>query len=285
MNRLTNRIARLERQASPGESADADGMLVELLAKRDALFWPWRDSQKGAALYRGAVRKRQVEYLQGALGFAAPATGKDSWKDAYQQRGQLIAGGLATAIRSGGEITALRLTPQGEADARALVGPRLKTLADGDVQAIYAYNVARMEDGNPWLGCLHPDRSGAFVSETAAFLSDTELTGNPSQWDYLTELMLPLLVAGYMMANNDLQGRVYYAVVPKPQAKPEPLVTVAELPQPPASERVAVARFDDLYVDTFNAERDALTKLESFDLVIPVPATCFHKFRESAANV
>lgn len=271
MGRLTNRIAKLERQQSP-ESVDCDSMLVELLAKRDALVYPWRTPRSNERLSlqaRGAIRQRHIDYIDGRIGFTARASGKDAWKDAYQQRAQLISSGLATAIRSGGEVVSLRLTPEGESDARALVGSRLSTLRNIDSLTILRRCISRQSEMSQW----GPTARGParYMCEHLIFGLDEPLSGNPTDWEHLTELVLPMITANLMQAASDSHGRIYYSLTYNDEGKA--LVELNDIPLPPISTRQADPKLDDLYLNIFGSERNALENLESNELVIPLPCS------------
>lgn len=271
MGRLTNRIAKLERQQSP-EVVDCDSMLVELLAKRDALVFPWRTTRTNEKLTlraRGAIRQRHLEYIDGKRGFTARAQGKDAWKDAYSQRSQLIASGLATPIRSGGEVVSLLLTPQGEADARALVGSRLSTLRNFDSLTILHRCLTRQSEMSEW----GPTARGParYMCEHLIFGLDEPLVGDPTDWAHLTELVLPMITANLMQAASDSHGRIYYSLTYNADGKA--LAESHDIQLPPVSTRQAAPKLDDLYLNVFKSERNALENLESNEIVIPIPCS------------
>jgi hypothetical protein len=260
MKRLAARLTKLE-QGTVGvdPSPEADRMLVELLAKRDALFWPWRhDSGFGGAL---ASRRRQ--YLAGQRGFPARAGDGLGWKSAHMVRNELIARGLAVAMGSGSEVTALRLTDQGEADARALVGDRLATFGKLEVHALWWLINWQRHDFHDW-GGLPYMAEGQIVCQ--------DLHGEPHEWHYITELFLPLLTAGLLLANHDCTGRVYYAIhyarIGVAVGEDLPL-----LPPFTVSKREPAEWADAVYLKAFAGEQAALMKLSSAEISLPLPAS------------
>ena len=126
VNRISQRLQKLEQANGSDElSLDAQRLLVSLLGRFDSLWWPFR-THTGS--YRGEVRRLQREYLAGVGGLRAAGQGESSWKSAHFSRNELIAAGLVQPLMSGGQVVSLRLTAQGIADGRAMVGDRLQTL-------------------------------------------------------------------------------------------------------------------------------------------------------------
>ena len=269
MSRLGSRLSKLERKANP-EPVDADGMLVTLLGRRDGLLWPWRVTSSDDKLItaRGAIKIRQNDYFEGRIGFSARADGKSDWKTAYEQRGQLITSGLVTAIRSGGEVTALRLTPQGEADARALVGPRLKTMRDVETLHILKRCIDRQGEMSQWFAAV--GTAARYMVEWLVLGIDEPLYGNPADWEHLTELTLPLLTAGYLQASSDSHGRVYYSLVYDKEGKQ---IFGDRIELGPISTRQHDPKWDAVYMDAFTSECRSLERLESHELHIPLPCS------------
>lgn len=222
-------------------------LLVQLLARRDALFWPWR-THGG---HRAVIKERQRDYLAGRVGLSAKADGQSNWKEMQEARRTLLEQQQATANFSGGQVTSLFLTPQGEADARALVGSRLCTVAD----AKQLIDRLRTVEGDTPLGAN-------WVSEGLLF--EVELDGDPEQWQALTEYVLPLLAAGIVEANSDVQGRVFYKLAPE-----------ADIPETPTSKLAAADEFDAVYLAAFDAELRALQQLTTTGggVVIPIPCS------------
>jgi hypothetical protein len=251
MKRLKSRLAALEAQqaASTAATRSEASLLVGILARRDALFWPWRWTI-GSQVPTAEIRQRQREYLSGVAGIAAKADGRGDWKNAHELRQSLIGRGWITATHSGGQVTSVFLTAEGEATARALVGDRLHTVETAMPVFIY-------------LKILSERTSCRAVRESVLFNRDC--VGNPNDWDHLTEHLLPFLTAGLVEATSDTQGRAAYTPVDGS----------------PVVESIAVAvdadpTFDDAYATAFNAERAALSTVEPRDpsaITIPLPAT------------
>lgn len=239
MARLATRLAKLETSVSSTLSADASRLLVQLLGRLDALFWPHR-SHDGS--YRAEVRRLQVEYLNGVGGLVARASGETNWKSSHFARTELIAAGLCTALESGGQVVSLRLTPQGISDARGMVGSRLHDVAT-------------------CVPLLDRLRDQGWVSESKLFQID--LVGNPSEWERLIDFMLPLLRAGLIESNSDTIGRCSFR-----------MVDGVEIPVEPPSIRTVETWGDDEYLQSYNSERAALARLECDDGGIFIPMRC-----------
>jgi hypothetical protein len=246
--RLKDRLAKIETGTTADMTHSDKLLLVAILARRDALFWPWRFTLHDRTPHC-EIRTRQREYLAGSVGLTVKADGRAAWKDAHAARQRLIAAGMITANYSGGQVQSVFLSPLGEAYARALVGDRLHTVAD--VEPVFIYLVLKAKEA----GCNA-------VRESVVLLVPSH--GNPEDWNERTELMLPLLVCGAVEAQPDTQGRILYCPrdVPAP-----PQVAVDAEPH---------EDFDDHYVETFNGERLALSSAEPRDphaVFIPIPAS------------
>ena len=251
MVRLSTRLAKLEQAGAGDLSAGAAKLLVELLGRRDALFYPTR-SHKG----RVAITQRQRAYLAGTEGVSAKADGAGAWKDSHYQRAELLRRGYVSASRSGGQVTSMYLTADGDAYSKSLVWdcPASKVL--NEVHRALFLRLQRY-DKNPWCG-------RKWVSEGELF--EQPCTGDPIDWCDYTELMLPLLVAGLVVSNADAYGRVYYCA------------TDAALPEIESVEFQPIANpaMTAFYVTAFRFESRALATAEPTDsneIVIPIPAS------------
>lgn len=246
----TTRLSALEAATntsglSPVESA----LLVTVLARRDALFWPWRFQIHSKTPFC-EIKQRQREYLSGTCGVAVKADGASNWKLAHEQRQRMIAGGLLTATHSSGQVQSVFLTLKGEAIARSLVGSRLWTLQK--VRPVLAVLQIRSSE-----------TSVRAVRESVLF--GIEGTGDPSDWNDRTEMILPLLTSGLVTCHSDTQGRACYTPV---DGIPEPEdITVDGQP---------VDELDALYIRTFDNERAVLEMAEPRspdECYVPLPAT------------
>lgn len=236
--RIRTRLAELERANGVVDASD-NQLLVTLLGRRDAMFWPWRhhgDSRLG-------IHQRQRDYLHGNVGLSAKADGKINWKSMFEARQRLISGGFLNALFSGGQVTSLFITPLGEAYARRLVGDRLKTI--NAVAIVYVV--------------LPTDR---WMSESELFREN--LIGDPETWNDATELVLPLLTSGLIESSSDNVGRVGYRRTSK------------ELPDEPEIDVAVDESMDSIYVRSFNEERKSLQQCEPLDnneVFIPLSAS------------
>lgn len=248
MRRLKDRLSKIE-TADAGELTHSDKMLlVSILARRDAMFWPWRINKHDRTPH-AEIRHRQREYLSGAVGLKVMADGAHQWKDASAARQRLISAGMITAMHSSGQVQSVFLTPLGEAYGRALVGDRLLSYQDSVPVLVYLKILA--------------EESGCNAVRESTLLCVPSF-GNPEDWNDRTELMLPLLVCGGVDAQPDTQGRILYC----PRDVP-----------PPAEVAVDVASdldFDDSYIKAFNSERQVLATAEPRDMheiIIPISAS------------
>lgn len=249
MVRLSTRLEALERPTAAGLTPDGGKLLVSVLGRRDALFWPWRFELHSSIPY-AEIRTRQREYLAGTIGVAAKADGANQWKAAMNTRALLISAGLCTATLASGQVQSLFLTQMGEATARALVGDRLATFDH------------RRELLLMLLKLLSESTPVKAVRESVLF--GQELHGCPDGLEHLTDEMLPLLTAGCVVADSDTEGRACY--------------TPTDVPPPEriAVDVAAVDQYDQIYLTAFKSERVALKKTEPRDssaIVIPLPAT------------
>lgn len=245
--RLSTRLKNLESdQPDSGLSRDESMFLVSLLARRDALFWPWR--MVGNSTPHSEIRHRQREYLAGSVGLHAKADGRQQWKAVHFMRQRLIAAGFISAIHSGGQVSSVFLTPLGEATARALVGDRL-----------CSFQRAKIALALILLRCKGQETTACSESQ----LFGRELHGCPNDWDDETETVLPLLTCGIVACESDSQGRAIYI----------PRMEVAE-PEHVQVDTASIDELDSLYVKSFNDERKFLESVEPRDpseVVIPNP--------------
>lgn len=237
---VRNRITKLEQRVrSGGLSPQALRLLVKLVARRDALFWPHRMTGD----YRVAVLQRQRAYLSGQRGLSAKADGRGQWRDAQAGRDELIAAGMVTASESGGQVTSLFITPAGDEMVSRFVS-RLNLLSE--VKELYERFQAI--EGKPFIG---PYR---WFGEWAAFsISQESMTGRPSQWDPLTECVLPMLNAGLVVATSDSQYRAYYSL------------TGQQWPQDAPQRTQQSDSHEEVYLRAYDAERAALERIEAED--------------------
>ena len=249
--RLNSRIRDLETATSEGTDLTAGDkrMLVGILAKRDALHWPWR-YQFGSQIPFAEIHRRQAEYLAGQAGILSKAESQN-WKAVSERRQRLIASGLMTGVVSGGQVVSVLLTARGEAIARALVGLRLGSFWTEGLEVASR------------LFALAGSKAGVAVRESV--LWDQPCVGSPSSWDCHTESIMPAITAGVVHCHSDSQGRACFSIV-KDEKIPENVVVDV-----PCEDWA-----DDLYVKTFDRERRTLESAEprdSSELYIPLPAS------------
>ena len=244
---MKSRLDALERSAGVVDISD-NRLLVTLLAKRDARFWPSRHSGQS----RLGILQRCREYLAGVRGISSKADGKSDWKNAFEARNRLIQAGYVDAVRGNGEVTSLIVSPLGEMVARRLVGSRLFSLHD----SIIAYVQISTD---------------SWTSESVLF--GENLLGCPSSWDHLTEIVFPLITAGLITSNSDSYGRVGYRKTQRELPNDAPSIAVECDPE-----------IDSVYIRAFNSERAALMACEPLDaseVWIPLPPTALEVYKPS----
>ena len=250
--RLSTRLAELEAAStSPSLPPEDSKLLVTILARRDALAWPWRFQICSTTPFC-EIRTRWQEYLGGKVGISVKADGASSWKSASEQRQRLIAGGYLTANHSSGQVQSVFLTPTGEGTARGLVGYRLQTLHTCLCRGVLE-RLRRLSTATD------------FRAVRESILWNHVCAGCPNDWDHLTELVLPLISSGIVRAVSDTQGRAAYVPVDGIK-EPEDIKVDVQ----------ASDEMDSLYCKTFNNERSFLETVEPRDplaLIIPEPAT------------
>lgn len=248
MRRIKNRVFDLEAATTATGAASAAGqrMLIEIIGRRDALFWPWRYVATDCDFTHGSlIRERQNAFLERREGISVKADGQRDWKSASATRLELAGAKLVEPIFSSGQVQSLLLTDLGEALGRALVGPRLKNL---DQAALVFSRLLQCEATGQKL-----------VGEGRLF--GKSLVGNPNDWEAWFEPVLPLLTSGAVVANSDTQGRVVLS------SKTSTLPKAVKFDVEPLEDG------DALYLAAFENERATLAKLSGgCDIYIPMPA-------------
>ena len=256
MKRLNTKLDRLESQTGTDSLSPAGKrLLVEILARRDALAWPWR-LQLGYQPPLCEIKTRWKEYQSGICCIAAKASGAGDWKHAHELRNDLIASGMTTAVRSGGQITSMFLTPLGEATGRAIVGDYLATFHDEGSEVL-----ARLK-------ALVEETGVAAVAECV--LWGRRCVGNPSEWNYLTERILPCITAGVVRVEPDTVGQIVFIPVDG-VTEPERIVVDVQ----------ADETFLPIYLKAWSDERSVLERCEPRapdECFIPNPANYPHNF-------
>ena len=243
MNRLRSQIDKLLIKTNCEVDHDDElRMLIDIVARRDALFTPWRTPINDPVCQRyPAILARQADYLAGGRGITAKASGKSEWKDIHFLRRSLIDRGWAVATSANGQITSLIVSEHGDAIAQAAISKTHDTVADG----------------LPYFAMLR--RYGPLSEST---LNRQELHGNVSEWASFTELLMPFLVRGLIVASSDTQGRLFYAAGSADPVTP-----------PMVSQDVKEWAFG-AYFSAYHSERLSLESIthEGAEVYVPVPA-------------
>jgi hypothetical protein len=261
--RLSSKLDALERQAgTDGELSPAGKtLLVEILARRDALAWPWRFTLTYQPPHC-ELRTLWKEYQSGVVGIAAKSSGRTNWKTAHELRQSLIASGHLTAVHGGGQITSMFLTATGEAVARGCVGDYLANFHDEGVEAL-----DRLRRLVVLTEC-------SAVAETV--LWGRRCVGDPSEWNYLTDRILPCITAGAVRVEPDTVGRIVFIPI---DGVPEPeKIDVNVEPDP---------QFLQVYLKSWSDERSVLERCEPRDpseCFVPNPANYPFNYRDVSAG-
>jgi hypothetical protein len=244
MNRknLSGRLKAFEVRKMQSDSDETRSMLVEVLARRDAVFFPWRTPELVAKM-----RPIQRGLLDGTRGVSARAAGRQEWKSFHASRLALIENGFCSAIGNQ-EVSTLRLLPLGEVVARTWVSHELST----PFESAFIVDKMRTLQGREFLG-------KRWYSESEVF--GLELHGDPSDWAQLLGMVLPALTEGVLEANCDVHGRVFFSFTGK------------DFTEQPTTKEPLRPTLWRTYSKAFDAERSRLETLEPEDaaaLVIPV---------------
>jgi hypothetical protein len=250
MKRLHSRIGALEQRQGTDSplTSPSKTLLVQLLAKLHALFWPHRVTITIQPPIP-EIRARQREYLAGVAGLPWKADGRHDWKSASELRSSLVASGHLQAVSSSGQIQSLMLTPLGLETATRLVGSRLASAEEARICLEIVRSKIRQYG---W-----PIREGVLFGIPAF--------GNPENWQEHIELVLPLLTAGVLRCDSDTQGRILFT-----------LADGVELPEPVAVDATEEEWADEIYLKAFNNERHVLANADPRDVsevYIPVGAS------------
>lgn len=234
--------------------SDEKRLLIQILARVDALFWPDRER---FTLARDQVREeRRAAYRESGLPFVAGGSAADR-----QSTGRLLEtlenGGLLTIHRRSQRV-GVKLTPLGDAITRRLCGEVTLTEAWGHLATM-------VEIDRTYGPGLWPEHLAIGVHE---------FTGSKAENDALKDFrqtIVPLLPLGYLTYKGDMAyprrywmsvtdaGRGAFSAGP-PAAAPDEIRYDSES-----------ADFYDHEWDRATAELDAAEPDEPSNLVIPVP--------------
>jgi hypothetical protein len=176
-------------------------MLLDILAKTDALFWPCRSKDTEA---RRAIAELRTEYRE--LGLAWRVGGDSATRQAKLRELEALAetGRLVIARTPGRQSVFVKLPDAVDTELRRQV-----CLADYDAAwGLLGWIKSEADAGRCYVF------GKRWVRET--HLAEVEY-GSPDTGGTLgfyAECMLPLLVRGLAVSNADSQGRVWYALTP-----------------------------------------------------------------------
>jgi hypothetical protein len=189
-------------------------ILLTILAKTDAFFWPIRNHQvPGRVLFY----ERRRDFLSSGIPWRSGATSERARKGSQRELEALAAGGLVTLYNPrGGRVCGVRLTPVTDDTLRRQIGLADYAAALPGLDELYR----RRDDpeGFDGLGCgLPAGRRGREAG--LPWTSEESLTGirwgdNEKRQAYclLTEKFFPLLWRGLVKSNASVQGHVWYGL-------------------------------------------------------------------------
>jgi hypothetical protein len=192
----------------------------------------------------------KADYIAGRVGISARAEGAANWKEGHEARNEIIASGLAVAIRGGVEVQGLQLTRLGRSVAWSHVAGVVPGCGLSQIMA-------------DRLATLEPDRvrgSEKWVSESKVF--GFACDGDATRWIDFTDSLLEPCIDGTIDSLADTQGRIFYRHIRD----------FEQLPEAPAAEYAA--ELSQIYVDAFKNEMSRLRALQSEDGGIVVPLPC-----------
>ena len=242
--------------------------LVEILAKIDALFLPDRRRTTHSAAVKHEARAR---YATAGIAFYSAAGDMDSRKQVQLVRDELAAAGMVRLMRPRSDRSlGVCLTSAGEATARSAAG--LPGLADTVTVMDMLWELRTDPNGfDGW----HGDHLAAWSNEQTLAMADYAKTADPSERQKLVALeerTLPGLLRGWVAANSDAEGRVWYALSPRFKAAPSTTSTLSPTPSLPRRSKGLAT----IYYRTLRAELARLayaTPLDAGEIgPIPLPA-------------
>ncbi|MFI5380649.1 MAG: hypothetical protein ACHRHE_15230 [Tepidisphaerales bacterium] len=182
--------------------------LVSILARVDALFLP--DRPPHAAIQKFEAGHR---YAVEGIPFHGPSGVQDR-KDSQGIRDELAGAGFVRLMRPRSDRSlGVQLTGLGEATARSACGlPGLREmLATMD-------RMADLKDSPNGFSGHYGTTPVSWVSECELAETDYSKTGDPRERRKLVQIeeaLLPALLRGWVIANSDGAGRVWYAQSPR----------------------------------------------------------------------
>lgn len=173
-------------------------ILMTILAKTDAVFWPIRNHNiSGRVLFY----ERRREFMECGLPWASGETSEAGRKAAQRDLEALASAGKVLVFKGRERTLGVRLSEKADDDIRRMIC--LATLADALMVLDELYR--RLNDGDV---C-------DFVGK--AWTSEQSLTGiewgdHEQRWHYvrLTENVYPLLWRGLVESNASIRGHVWY---------------------------------------------------------------------------
>lgn len=226
-------------------------MILGLLARCDAVFWPTRTWQ----IRRGGFFEARRDYLVKGLSWASGQTDAASRMAASRELDELVADGTILACRPrGGRVAGVRLAPEADDEARRLIGLNVYEAALPFLDELHR----RMADDDARADWVKP-----WVREVTLTGIDYSDKANRGAYVMLTCDMYPLLWRDLVWSNSDGFGRVWYRTTPTGEALALQRISdgTASVDFPPELPTPGDEDLYDWYVDRRQAEIRALAAM------------------------
>jgi hypothetical protein len=240
-------------------------ILIDALAKADALFAPTRRGN------RAAIAERRAAYPHRGIPWASRGTSEAARKAAQRDLEALRLAGRVKVYKSRGRAIGIALTEAAEDDCRRRCG--LATF--GDVLGLVDELARRVEDpdGADWGGW-------AWTPETA--LAGCEWGDKENAWRLaiLADDVAPLLLRGLVASNSSAQGHTWYRLTRRgmtlaAERVADGLAVPFEHADPPAGEPEALDFYRACHRDELarlrTAQADAMGEIGPVPLPVAMP--------------
>ena len=252
---------------------DRTRIILGILADTDAVFCPNRSWKRPRPT---AIYEHRRDYPAGGVPWRSDALDEAGCKATQRDLEALCVEGMVKTFRPKRVKTlGVKLTAKGEALARALCGlPNL-------VQAIGGVMHATMHLEGPEAGVNWDGRF--WIPETT--LAGVDWVKCAADKDarhklvFVEEIMLPALIRGWIIANADIHGRVWYSPTPEGLAmieaerrKPDP-PDAPPAPPPAAFDEEAADYYLERFTETAGRFDTAAPQCEREIGEIPLPVS------------
>lgn len=241
---MTTRRGIYRLEAAAASQANEESLLPHLfnvLAQADVLLWPVRF--QNAQSFTAQVLAAKAYHSEG-MAYTVGSGDAQSWKTSQRIREALERRGWVELLSDG----KLKPTLQGDTLARLCCG--LPTIRS-EIAAMFLER----------LGELKEDRVGGWICEST-LLGDGEDWNDSGQWQFFTELMMPLISFRVVEARSSTLARIFYRA------------TGEKLPAAPQVQ--ALADGSEIYTHAYcqaMKQKRQLAKVDSAEIIIPLSGT------------